>query len=200
MAKYKDISGQKFGKLTAIKPIDEKCKSGHHKKWLCVCDCGNTAIVTSDHLIKEDTKTCGCYNHGKSNTRLFGIWTHMKSRCHVPTDDQYHNYGLRGIKVCDEWYKDFMAFYTWSMANGYSDKLSIDRIDNNKGYSPENCRWTTMKVQANNTSRNNRVSYNGQTLTIAEWSEITGIKQNTLTYRLRRGWSVERALTEKVNK
>jgi hypothetical protein len=200
MKRYRDLTGMKFGKLTAIKPVNEKLGWGHHKRWICNCECGNTTIVSSDHLTKGDTKSCGCRNHGKSKTRIFGIWTHMKSRCHVPTDDQYYRYGGRGIKVCDEWYKDFMKFYNWSIANGYSDELSIDRIDNDKGYCPENCRWATTKIQANNTSRNKYVTYNGETHTIAEWSDVIGIKQNTLTYRLRRGWSIERALTEKVNK
>jgi Fic family protein len=124
----------------------------------------------------------------------------MKSRCNDPTNAYYNRYGGRGIKVCDEWYKDFMKFYNWSIANGYSDKLSIDRINNDKGYCPDNCRWTTAKIQANNTSQNKRVEYNGETHTIAEWSDIVGIKQNTITYRLKRGWSVERTLTERVNR
>lgn len=200
MKKYRDLTGMKFGKLTAITPVNEKLGSGHHKRWICNCECGNTTIVSSDHLIKGETQSCGCRNHGKSNTRIFRIWKNMKRRCNDPTDEQYRRYGGRGIKVCDEWHKDFMKFYNWSMENGYSDKLSIDRINNDKGYCPENCRWTTMKIQANNTSRNTRVKYNGETHTIAEWSDITEIKQNTITYRLKRGWSVERALTERVNR
>lgn len=200
MKRYRDLTGMKFGKLKAIKPINGKLKGGRHKRWICNCECGNTIIVSSNSLVRGDTKSCGCRNHGKSKTRIFRIWAHMRSRCNDPTNDHYNRYGGRGIKVCDEWYKDFMKFYNWSIANGYSDKLSIDRINNDKGYCPDNCRWATAKTQANNTSQNKRVEYNGETHTIAEWSDIVGIKQNTITYRLKRGWSVERTLTERVNR
>lgn len=198
MKRYRDLTGLKFGKLTAIKPVNEKRESGRHKRWICNCECGNTTIVSSDHLTKCETKSCGCYNHGKSKTRLFRIWSHIKVRCYDCKNNNYSRYGGRGIKMCDDWRENFMAFYNWSISNGYSDELSIDRIDNNGNYSPDNCRWATQKMQANNTSKNHYITHNGETHTISEWSDITGIKQNTITYRLKRGWCTERALTERA--
>lgn len=200
MGKYHDITGNKYGKLTVIEPINEKLKSGYHKKWLCKCECGNTTIVSSDHLKKGEIKSCGCYFHGLSETRLYSIWNHMNRRCYNQSDDNYKHYGGRGITVCKEWRDSFTAFYNWAMNNGYSDKLTIDRIENNSGYSPHNCRWVTQKVQANNTRWNHKVSYNGEEHNISEWANITGIKANTIIYRLRRGWSIERALTEGVKR
>lgn len=200
MGKFQDLSGNKYGKLTVIKAINEKQKPGCHKKWLCKCECGNTTIVSADHLKKGDTKSCGCYFHGLSKTRLYNIWGHMKSRCYDPADQNYKYYGKRGITICDEWKYNFSEFYKWAVNNGYSEKLTIDRIDNNARYSPSNCRWTTKKIQANNTRWNHKVNYNGEEHNIAEWAIITGIKANTIIYRLRRGWSIERALTEGVKR
>ena len=196
MMKFEDLTGQRFGKLVAVNPIDEPTKSGQHKRWVCRCDCGETAIVTSDHLKKGTTKSCGCINHGKTGTRLYRIWSHMRSRCQNPKDENYKNYGARGITVCKEWARDFMAFYNWAISSGYNDGLTIDRTDNSKGYSPENCRWADMRTQANNTRSNRKITYNGETKTLAEWARIIGVKQNTLLYRLKRGWSIERAFSK----
>lgn len=174
------------------------CQSGKHKRWICVCECGKIAEVSSGKLKKGDTKSCGCINHGKSGTRIYRIWKHIKGRCQNPQDENYKNYGGRGITVCDEWATDFMAFYDWAISNGYSEDLTIDRIDNSKGYSPENCRWTDMKTQANNTRWNHKITYKGETKTLSEWADFLGIKSNTLNYRLRRGWNVERAFSKKL--
>lgn len=196
MAKYINRVGQRFGKLVVLEKVDTPQKKDKHAYWLCLCDCGNFAVVASHHLTCGHTFSCGCLSNGKSYTRVYRLWSGMKKRCYTRTETAYKYYGGRGIKVCEEWKDDFQAFHDWSMANGYSDELTIDRIDVNGDYEPSNCRWSTRKEQANNTRRNHIVSFRGQSKSIAEWSETTGIKQNTILYRLRRNWTVERALTE----
>lgn len=199
MGKVIDLTGQKFGRLTAIERIPRKKESGKHALWKCRCECGNFTFVTSDHLRNGNVKSCGKHNHNKSNSRLFSIWLHMRNRCSNQKDKNFYNYGGRGIAVCDEWQNDFLAFYDWAMANGYKDNLTIERIDNNGNYEPANCRWATKKEQANNTRKNHLFTYGGKTQTISQWAEEYGIKPNTLLYRIRRVWNFERAITEKIN-
>lgn len=132
--------------------------------------------------------------HNMSKTRLYGIWALMKSRCGNPKITQYKYYGERGIKVCDEW-SDFLAFYDWAINNGYSDTLTLDRRDVNGNYEPSNCEWVTMKEQCNNRTNNRLITYNGKTLTVSQWADERGIKQNTLNKRINRGhWDIGRAL------
>jgi hypothetical protein len=119
----------------------------------------------------------------------------MLRRCNNPKDTGFKHYGGRGIKVCAEWEKDYTSFEKWALSSGYDDQLSIDRIDNNKGYSPDNCRWADRKTQMNNTSVNRRYTYNGESHTIKEWSEITGVNESMLRSRLNRAWTIEDALT-----
>lgn len=126
------------------------------------------------------------------------IWDSMKKRCCNPNEPAYKNYGGRGIKVCNEWLNSFFAFREWATENGYSDDLSIDRIDVNGNYCPENCRWVDAKTQCNNRRNNHAITFMGETHTISEWSKITGIHQDVILYRIKAGWDVERALTEKV--
>lgn len=137
--------------------------------------------------------------HGMYKTRLYGVWGHMIQRCTNEHDPKYKDYGKRGISVCKEWRNDFLNFYNWAMDNGYADNLTIDRIDVNGNYEPDNCRWATPKVQANNTRRNLKYEYNGEKLTLSQWSEKTGIPYKTLHRRLKNGWSVEKTLTVKEN-
>ena len=118
----------------------------------------------------------------------------MKSRCNNPNASKYHLYGGKGIKVCNEWSQSFIAFHNWAIENGYTDELTLDRIDGNKDYEPSNCRWATYKEQANNTTQNNLITYKGITLTTYQWAEKIGINPNTFSERLRRGWSIERAI------
>lgn len=142
------------------------------------------------------------YKHGLKNTRLYRIWLGMKDRCNNPNTSRYLDYGGRGITVCDEWNDDFKSFYDWSMSHGYSDILTIDRIDNDKGYSPDNCRWVTMLIQANNSRHNHNITYKGETHSLSDWSRILGLSFHLLSNRINRyGWSVENAFeTPKSNK
>jgi hypothetical protein len=215
MRKIQDLTNQKFGRLLVIKYYG-KSKDGH-SIWTCKCDCGNIINVTSNSLKTKNTKSCGClhkeiarkrkgskcnfYKHGKANTRLFNIFHGIKERCLNNSDRNYKLYGKKGIKICNEWLdkeNGFINFYNWAINNGYSDNLTIDRIDVNGDYCPENCRWVDMKVQANNRTNNHLVTYNGKTHTISEWSKITTIKSDTLVKRLNiYKWSIEKTLTKK---
>ena len=139
------------------------------------------------------------YKHGLRDTRLFSIWSNMKTRCYNKNVRSYKNYGGKGITICDEWLENFEKFYKWSMSNGYSDELSIDRINPNGNYEPTNCRWVNSKIQANNTSRNHMITHEGITLTVMEWSERLNVKYRTIMSRLNSGWSEEDALNKPVN-
>lgn len=197
-----DITGERFGRLVAIRKVkDEKGRL----KWLCQCDCGNTKTVVVSSLLKGLTKSCGCYNreravetntkHGMTNSKLYGTWCNIKNRCYNEKVDSYYLYGGRGIKMCDEWLHDFSAFARWAEANGYREDLSIDRIDVNGDYTPENCKWSSLVEQANNKRSNHLIEYNGKTQTAAQWAREVGLPRNVLYSRLYRGWSIERALT-----
>ena len=201
--RFEDLTGQRFNRLLVIERTDGSSKK--HTYWKCRCDCGKETVVASQKLKNGRTKSCGCYSkdratkHGKQNTRIYKIWRCMKSRCSNPRFTAYERYGGRGIKVCEEWRNSFEAFYEWAMAHGYSNELTIDRIDNDGDYRPENCRWITMKEQSNNTSANHIIEYNGETHTISEWSDILHISKKTLANRIDRGWEVDRAFTEPVH-
>ncbi len=152
------MTGLVFGKLTVIE------KNGSHKKgyamWLCKCECGKYTTVRSDKLRSKNTSSCGCVmterftakktTHGKSYHRLYGVWSGMKQCCYYTKHVNYKNYGGRGISICSEWKTNFEVFYNWSVANGYEQGLEIDRIDNYKGYSPDNCRYVTREENNNN--------------------------------------------------
>lgn len=132
--------------------------------------------------------------HNKCNTRLYSIWASMKTRCYNSNHEAYARYGGRGIVVCDEWRNDFMSFYNWALSHGYNDTLTIDRIDNNKGYEPNNCRWATRKQQARNLRNNKNITINGETRCLTEWCNILGLNYYTVWERLNYGWSVKKAL------
>lgn len=133
--------------------------------------------------------------HGMYKTRIYSIWRNMRQRCNNPNASKYHLYGGKGIQVCSEWQTDFMNFYEWAMDNGYSDELTLDRINGNKDYCPKNCRWATYKQQNNNTTQNHLLTFKGETHSIHEWAEIVGLSKKCLSERIRRGWTTERALT-----
>lgn len=215
MGKIQDLTGQRFGRLTVIgvgeKPPESKRRRTY---WLCTCECGKTVAVASDKLIRGDTKSCGCLKselaterikkygkphktHGKSGTRLYNIYNHMKRRCYDARCAKYIDYGARGIIICNEWLNSFENFYDWAILNGYAENLSIDRIDVNGNYCPENCRWASDKTQANNKRSNKVVSVNGENFTLAQLRDKTGIPIATLSWRLSHGWSGEQLLVHK---
>lgn len=192
----KDLSGQKFGRLSVI-GLDDR--SGRKTYWICQCDCGNVKSVRSDSLQAGCIKSCGClkkeqdkvnltanHSHLKTGTRIYSIWQNIKGRCNNIHDAAYSRYGARGITVCEEWDKDFSAFYEWAMKNGYSDTLTIDRINNDDGYYPENCRWVTMKQQCNNRSSNIKITIGNATKTLTEWCEIFELDYRMILARYRR--------------
>ena len=182
-----DLVGRRFGKLTVLAEHPErKC---HEIMWVCKCDCGNTKVIRGNNLRQGKSTTCGCstIKHGMRNTRLWSVWDGIRKRCYNPNHKWYKRYGGRGITICDEWLKDHGAFFSWALANGYQDSLTIDRIDNNGNYCPENCRWIDMKTQLNNRCNNIPVEINGETKTIGEWAAITRIDYQTLYRRYRRG-------------
>lgn len=206
MSKMIDLTGQKFGGLTAICRDDTKEKSGTY--WLCECDCGKTTSAQSYDLRKGKVKSCGCYNvdkltkHGESRTRLYSIWKTAKSRCLNRKDKDFYKYGARGKTMCEEWLGEngLRHFIEWSLENGYAENLTLDRINGNKGYSPTNCRWATMEEQQNNRSDNRLITYNGETHTIAQWARIKGVQHGSLLGRINHGWSAEEALTVPMSK
>jgi hypothetical protein len=207
-----DMIGKRFGRLTVIEEIDDS--KTKRPRWLCRCECGNKRIVRGISLRKGDTKSCGCLKkelakklseakvtHGSSKTRLYRVWYEMRCRCYKKSSPDYPRYGGRGINVCYKWRKSFIPFREWAIANGYNENLTLDRINNESDYSPDNCRWVTRETQNNNTRRNYYITYNGETLTLSQWSKKCGINKNTLHSRLTKyGWSAERALTEEVVK
>lgn len=185
--------GTKLGKLEVMSLVKtEKYASGQNKyTWLCKCDCGKTCEKTSKQLLEANIPSCGCNRkHGRDfqRRRLYGIWRNMKERCYGRKWSQHRSYHKKKIKICDEWKNSFEAFYTWALANGYQDNLSIDRIDNNGNYEPTNCRWADRITQQNNTSRNVWVFHAGETHTIAEWGRKLGITPNAMRYKLSNGW------------
>lgn len=190
---YVDLTGEKYGRFTVL----ERVGTDKHGRptWKCECECGNIKIISSRELRSGNTKSCGCLRrdlvtngnvtHGKSKTRIYKIWAKMLERTVCETCKEYAAYGAVGIGVCDRW-RNFEAFYE-DMKDGYADDLSIDRIDNSKGYSADNCRWATDKQQANNKTNNVRIELDGVTKTIAEWSEVFGINSSTAYHRHARG-------------
>ena len=135
--------------------------------------------------------------HGMSHSRLYQIWNSMKQRCSNPNAISYPRYGARGISVCPEWENSFASFRDWAITHGYADNLTIDRIENDGNYEPSNCRWATNKEQQNHTSYTRLYTYNGETLSIMQWAEKTGIHPNMLYKRLNRGWDIEKAIKTK---
>ena len=207
------IEGQKYGKLTIIKEVSP---IGSKRRILCKCDCGNIKEYSMDRVIHGRTQSCGCLrnemflahrnNNGTSvypkeaiASKLYKIWNSMKCRCYTISSGAYFKYGAKGIRMCDEWKNDFMTFYNWALANGYSDELTIDRIDYRGNYEPSNCRWADIRTQANNKSNVRKYEYNGELHTMTEWSEIMNINYGALWERLNvLGWSLEKALTTPV--
>ena len=198
-----DLTDHRFGRLQAI------CYEGttkHQKSlWLCRCDCGNEVRVTTGVLMKGESRSCGCLQaertkqsnttHGEAcKTVEYTTWNNIKKRCYDTKDKNFHLYGARGIKVSEEWVQSYENFLR-DMGRKPDKSYSIERIDNSKGYSKENCRWATSKEQSRNTRRNNNISFNGRTQCLTDWAKEVGISHSTLSCRLfRYGWSIEKAL------
>ena len=209
--------GQRFGRLVIIELHSRKkyinSSNGRRRYryfYKCLCDCGQECIVGEDALKFGGTKSCGCiryensienthilnkgHEHGLSNHRIYRIFHGMKSRCYNPKKKSYFDYGARGIKICDEWLNDVKSFYDWSLLNGYKDDLTIERIDVNKDYSPENCTWISQKEQAKNTRRNVFYEYKGEKKILKEWAEEYNLPFSCVRKRICRGWTLEKAL------
>jgi len=203
--RVKDLTGQVFGRLTVLWYV------GNNKHgcamWRCACQCGDCTTVLGSSLRSGHAKSCGCFNrdmvvaantrHGKHATLEYRSWRSMINRCHNPADQAYSRYGGRSIIVCQRWRESLEAFIA-DMGSRPLSSHSIDRIDNDKGYSKNNCRWATPQEQSRNRRRHRLVTFDGKTMCVTEWSEATGIPAATLYWRLGNGWSVERALAAPV--
>lgn len=192
--KLEDLTGQRFGKLVVVSRAPTENKS---TRWNCRCDCGNETVVLAENLKKGHTSSCGCYRrearpqltHGYRHTRAYGVYEKMKGRCYNKNNPSYHRYGGRGITVCDEWLNSPGAFVEWAYANGFREdaeygECTVDRIDNNGGYSPDNCRIVNEKVQANNRRSNRIIQHDGENKTLAEWADYFGMTRSKAHYHL----------------
>lgn len=200
--RHVDITNKRYGKLTAIKRVDDYVspKGQKREKWLFKCDCGKTIIRIKNLVVRGECNSCGCeksnrmieYNktskikHGLHKTRLYRIWSGIKTRCFNENNEAYHLYGGRGISVCNEWRFDFKTFYEWSINNGYGDTLTIDRINFDSDYEPSNCRWVDMKTQSRNKRTNLLFELNGETRCLSEWAELYGFDAKLERYRIKK--------------
>jgi hypothetical protein len=210
MREMLDLSGERYGRLTVLPVMERRFNqkgTRTYPYWLCKCDCGKEKFIAAHCLRSGKTVSCGCYQaervrevRRESRTfaeapqscgynKLYRTYRNMHHRC--AEDKRYLD---KGITVCDEW-SSYETFHKWAMANGYKEGLTIDRINNDGNYSPDNCRWVNQEVQANNTSKNRPITYKGSTRNLLQWSRETGILPNTIWRRLKNGWSVEDALT-----
>lgn len=199
---YKELIGKKIGHLTIMDFI--KKDSHRHVFVKCLCECGNFVIKRLDQL--NDNSSCGCFKskiisinstkHGFHGSDLYNRYYGIKNRCYNKNNKYYFNYGGRGITMCDEWKNDFIKFKNWALENGFEEHLTIDRIDNNKGYFPENCRWVTKQKQDRNKRSNKNFTWRGETHCVQEWCEILGFTRDCLYTRLvRNKWDIEKAMT-----
>ena len=208
MSELKNISGQRFGRLIVL--YRDNPKNGK-TYWVCQCDCGKQTNVYGLKLRNGETKSCGCLRnemtskiqkrHGLTKTTLHNAWINMKTRCDNPIHNEYHRYGGRGITYCEEW-KDFDNFMKWSLSNGFKEEkdergknlLSLDRIDNNKNYCPENCKWSTRIEQARNKYTNKNYEYKGKTYCLTALAEMSAVGIDSIRRRIKQGWSIEDAV------
>ena len=203
--RFIDLTGQKFGRLTVIERAPSK---GNRTMWLCRCDCdGKIVTVAGGNLKNGHTRSCGCLNdekrserklqHGMSDTPLYETWLSRLRRCYVANCPTYHDYGARGIKVCERWH-DFSLFYNdvSKMPHFGEPGYSLDRVDNDGDYEPSNCRWATNKEQSNNRRSNIVIKYCGKEQTLKQWADELGLNYEKTRKRIRdRNWSVEKAFT-----
>jgi hypothetical protein len=196
--KANDLTGKRFGKLTVLRRVEN---NPGKTRWVCRCDCGKEISVIVSNLTTNHTKSCGCYNveqatinstkHDMCGTRLYKIWQDMKRRCGSPLEKCFGNYGGRGVEVCKEW-RTFKPFMEWALKNGYNDTLTIDRVDVNGNYEPNNCKWSTKKEQGRNKRNNFKIFYQGKTQPLSAWCEELNLDYIKTYMRLKRyNWSVE---------
>jgi hypothetical protein len=208
--KGKNEVGNRYGRLTVITEVD---KIRGARSFKCECDCGNKEyIVTGCDLRSGRVNSCGCYKsekitkenttHGLKQHRIYKIYYNMIARCYNDKTSHFKDYGGRGITICDEWLGEsgFVNFYDWSMKNGYSNDLSIDRIEVNGNYEPNNCRWATNEEQANNKRKTIYIEINGETKTLKQWCEFYNLNYNSVRYRIKSGWNKTLALTTPIKR
>ena len=194
-----NLTGKRFNNFKVIRCVGS---DGNNNIWECLCDCGNTFFSYATTIANKKTKRCpSCRDelkrrsnttHGMSTTRLSDIYFLMKSRCYNKNIGNYKNYGGRGIYMCDEWKNNISSFLVWAITSGYSDNLSIDRINNDGPYSPDNCRWATSKEQGNNKRTNVKIEYEDKTKTPPEWGEALGIHPDLIRARYNQGYSIDK--------
>lgn len=218
--KPKDLAGEKIGRLKVLREETYITRKGESiRGYLCHCDCGNEKVISRARLISGKTNSCGClikeFNQSKKGNdywkyrnkkresnikgdktkeRLHRIWKNMKQRCTNPNFPDYKKYGARGITICVEWKDSFQAFYDWSISNGYCNDLTIDRIDNDKGYSPDNCRWADKETQDSNKRTNRYITYKGVTKTATQWAKVLGVHPESILSRMRKNLPKEDVL------
>lgn len=193
----KDLTGMKFGRLTVLDRADNK---GGRVCWRCKCDCGNEIVTKGKYLLNGDAKSCGClggkkfasqinFNHGMTGTKIYHTWQGIKKRCFKQNCKSYKDYGARGITICTEWKDDFQAFYDYvsQLPHFGEDGYSLDRIDNNGNYAPDNVRFADRKTQARNTRKNIFVEYQGEVMALSEAAEKSGITYKTLYKKYKKG-------------
>lgn len=200
------VPGARFGRLIAIKYVGRLLDKRY--RWECVCDCGRRHYPETGSLVHKNVQSCGCLSadstkrrfttHGQTHSSTYASWESMKQRCCNVNHKHFHNYGGRGIRVCERWINSFEAFFEDMGERPYG--LTLERRNNNLGYGPENCMWATRKVQQNNTRASVFLEFQNRRLTLPQWSEITGIPRSALRHRLDRKWSVERILTQPYQK
>ena len=196
-----DLTGKRFGRLTVLRY--KRGKKGF--LWECKCDCGKQITTRSARLKNGQTKSCGCYaryissqgnkTHGLSKTRIYRIWTGIKKRCLNPNSKEYVYYGGRGISICSDWADSFEAFYGWAKENGYNDNLTIERVDVNGDYCPENCCFIPFKDQCNNTTRSHIIVIDGVSMNLTQWCNFYNISERVVRHRLERGCDIMMALS-----
>ena len=202
------MTSKRFGRLTVVSRV--KNNASNQPAYLCRCDCGKETIVAGAHLRSGHTKSCDCFQRetaietNVNSRKIFHpeikqVWRNMTRRCGDKNSIGYHNYGGRGVVVCALWL-NFDEFCQWAVSTGYRHGLEIERKDNNGNYEPDNCKWATRKEQMSNTRQNHFLEFNGQRKTITQWANYLGIKSKTISQRINGyNWSIERALTEKIN-
>ena len=200
MSKFIDITGKRYNNLFVIE-FDKELN-----KWKCRCDCGNITYVSKSNLMYGGVKSCGClrhkprFTHNLSHTKIYQIWNGMKNRCYNRNLSDYKNYGARGIYVCDEWKNSFETFYEWAIKTGYKEGLTIERIDNNDIYKPDNCKWITKGEQVNNRRNCCLYTYQGKTQNLAQWCKELELDYALMHDRIRmKKWDFEKAIKTPVD-